>query len=163
MILVMIVKDNNNILPYEIWSIDYKGSLPFGYYENNKFRLTSSTLTKYTYSNEYSSIGEYSIKQEVAKTQYMVLFDNEINLNKSYQLKVHVCSNVSVIIYFIAGTSTKNILIKHVGVPKNSANNYSLAFSSSEFTGEEVILQGRVMPLEDDGIVYIDDWCLTEN
>ena len=77
--------------------------------------------------------------------------------------KVHVCSNVSAIIYFIAGTSTKNILIKRVDVPKNSANNYSLAFSSSEFTGEEVILQGRVIPLEDDGIVYIDDWCLTEN
>lgn len=157
------MKDKNNILPYEIWNIDYKGSLPFGYYENNKFRLTASTLTKYTYSNEYSSIGEYSIKQEVAKNHYIVLFDNEINLNKSYQLKVHVCSNVSAIIYFITGTSTKNILIKQVYVPKNSANNYSLAFSSSEFTGEEVILQGRVIPLEDDSIVYIDDWCLTEN
>lgn len=155
------MKDTNNILPHELWTPEYLDKVPLGTYGD--FRLTATT-EGYTYSNEYSSLGEYSIMQKVQSTQYLVLTDSNINVNKTYTINVDLYNNVDVILYFIgrdtfAGTNT---IVKTLTIPAGSNTSPSMSINSNEFVGGETQLQFRIMPSISNGTVYITNFMLHE-
>ena len=148
------MKDTNNILPHELWTPEYLDKVPWGTYGD--FQLAATTNDGYTYSNNYSSLGESSIMQRVPANQYIVLFDNTINLNKNYTMQVDIYTTVNVILYFIArnGSSGTNTIVKTLTIPAGSNTSPSMSINSNEFVGGETQLQFRIIPSVSNGTIY---------
>ena len=156
------MKDTNNILPHELWTPEYLDKVPWGTYGD--FRLNATTNDGYTYSDNYSSIGEYSIMQKVDNPQYLVLMDNNPNTNKNYTMQVDIYTTVNVILYFIArnDSSGTNTIVKTLTIPAGSNTSPSMSINSNEFVGGETHLQFRILPTVSNGMVYSTNFSLHE-
>lgn len=156
------MKDTNNILPHELWTPEYLEKVPIGIFGD--FRLNATTSNGYTYSNNYSSLGESSIMQRVPANQYIVLIDNTINLNKNYTMQVDIYTTVNVILYFIArnDSSGTNTIVKLLNISAGSNTSPSISINSNEFVGGETHLQFRILPTVSNGTVYSTNFSLHE-
>lgn len=152
-ILGVFVKDTNNILPHEFWTPEYYGDVPLATTIGD-FRLNTTTSNGYTYSNNYSSIGEYSIMQKVDNSQYLALMDNNPNTNKNYTMQVDIYTTVDVILYFVARKSGTNTVVKTLTIPAGSNTSPSMTINSNEFVGNETQLQFRIVPSVSNGTIY---------
>lgn len=162
-ILTVFVKDTNNILPHEFWTPEYYGDVPLATTIGD-FRLNATTSNGYTYSNNYSSIGEYSIMQKVDNLQYLALMDNNLNTNKNYTMQVDIYTTVDVILYFIARNTSSgtNTIVKSLNISAGSNTSPSMSINSNEFVGGETQLQFRIVPSVSNGIVYSTNFRLHE-
>ena len=157
------MKDTNNILPHEFWTPEYYGDVPLATTIGD-FRLNATTSNGYTYSDNYSSIGEYSIMQKVDNPQYIALMDNNPNTNKNYTIQVDIYTMVNVILYFIARNTSSgtNTIVKSLNISAGSNTSPSMTINSNEFVGGETQLQFRIMPTVSNGIVYSTNFRLHE-
>lgn len=153
------MKDSNNILPHELWVPDYLEKVPF--VTVGDFRLLANTSDGYTYSDNYSSMGEYSILQKVQSNEFIELRAN-CNTNKSYTIKCDIYTNVNIVFYAIAKNTSTNTIVKTINIPTGNNLLPSIIINSNEFVGDENRLFFRIMPIQNNGVVYIDNLILLE-
>ena len=125
MILVMIVKDNNNLLSHNQWSA--------GEYENYPEIFYTAPMTDRICTNEYSSIGEQSIKltkKADSGTYARASYDNSI-INKTVTASAMIKTNNpgQLVLLEISGNTliTQNM----VTIPAGSCAVFTVSLNSS--------------------------------
>lgn len=150
--LTMFVKDKDNMLPFTKWAPDY--SVDFDY--NTE---TSSTITR---SNEWSSIGNYSLKGTSTAVdsynQFIGVIHNvqEEGIFEGSVTVYNPMTNAQVLLY---NRTTKEI--SHVTIPKSDTPTRSSVQSNITGTYNALELRVRINPSEIGQYIYVDDFKLT--
>ena len=147
------MKDTNNLFSYNQWTAgEYNNNL-------NDFTLNNTQQQQNIISNDYSKIGESSLKMISSQTgDYIrIWYSNELK-NKNVTSKIHIKSEETIDV-LLREYDSNNTLISLKHTTFSGCGNVSLSLTSSNTTNNKFLLQISNIPK--DKIVYVDDIMLT--
>lgn len=149
----MLVKDNNNLLNFNQWSCgEYNNNL-------NDFTLNTTQQQKNIISNDYSKIGENSLKMISSQTaDYIRIWYLTELKNKKITCKLHIKTEETIDI-LLREYDSNNTIISIKYTTFTGCGDVSLILNSSNTSNNKFLLQISNVPK--DKIVYVDDIILT--
>ena len=143
------MKDNDNVLNYNIWSA--------GEYENNPEIFYGNPITSRICANEWSIIGEQGIKltKKNSSESYVRIYHNQSFIDKTVTASATIKTyNSAAYLYLVEANSSSIIQSRSVFVPANSVSNVNVSLVSGS-NNTRFGVQFNIV--EDTGSINIDN------
>lgn len=143
------MKDNDNVLNYNIWSA--------GEYENNPEIFYGNPIISRICTNEWSIIGEQGIKltKKNSSESYVRIYHNQSFINKTVTASATIKTyNSAAYLYLFEANSSGFIQSRSVFVPANSVSKVNVSLVSGS-NNTRFGVQFNIV--EDTGSINIDN------